>query len=73
MTSKLDKALDKLSPDERSMTLEIIRQLMSGDLSGLQIKKLSGHSDIYRVRKGRIRIIFRQTVNGTMIIAVDKR
>lgn len=47
---------------------------MSDNLIGLDVKKLQGRNDIYRVRKGMFRIIFRKIPNvENAIIAVERR
>lgn len=55
---KLDKALQQLSAKERKRVEEILLKLQSGDLRTLDTKKLKGRKDIYRVRKGTLRIIY---------------
>ena len=44
-----------------------------GRLDGTDIKKLKGQKDIYRVRKGDMRIIFVKTDFETYILAVERR
>ena len=69
--NKIDKFLIKLLPKERNEILNVLSVIMSGSFEGMDIKKLKGEKDIYRVRKGRIRIIF-QTNNSEMrILSVE--
>ena len=42
-------------------------------MSGLQVAKLKGRQDIFRVRKGRLRIIYRQSGTSTDILAIERR
>jgi mRNA-degrading endonuclease RelE of RelBE toxin-antitoxin system len=37
---------------------ELMRKIRRGDLVGLDVKKLVGEQELYRVRKGKIRIVF---------------
>jgi mRNA-degrading endonuclease RelE of RelBE toxin-antitoxin system len=64
----IEKALLKFSPAERSRIEEAIRSLVSGKIVGLDIKKLKGREDIFRVRKGDIRVIYRKADNGHITI-----
>ena len=73
MTDRIEKALRRLSTRERALLEEIMRRVSRGDFSGLKLKKLAGRDDIFRVRKGVMRIIFRRTAAGIFILAVERR
>ncbi|MBI5153112.1 MAG: type II toxin-antitoxin system RelE/ParE family toxin [Parcubacteria group bacterium] len=70
---KLEKALLKLDRKERSRIKEILVQLHANALQKLDIKKLKGREDIFRVRKGDIRILYRKDDHGIFILAIEKR
>lgn len=71
---KIAKALNKLSPRERKIVREILESLQSDNFKDLNIKKLKGYSDIFRVRKGKIRIIYRWLkTNDIYILAIERR
>lgn len=70
---RIEKALVKLTPKERTWVRQILRRLIAGDTKGLNIKKLKGREDIFRVRKGTIRIIYRAVKNGIFILAIEHR
>jgi mRNA-degrading endonuclease RelE of RelBE toxin-antitoxin system len=70
---KIEKALRKLSAKERQRLGEILIAIKAGRLDGLDIVKLKGYEDIYRVRKGDIRVIFRRMKIGTIILAIERR
>ena len=71
---KIEKALNKFSEKERAWVKTILRQLQTGDVSGLRIKKLKFREDVFRVRKGKIRIIYRKdSVGKTFILTIDRR
>lgn len=55
---KISKALQKFSVEEREKIKSILTDLKSGRVAGLDIKKLKGRGDIFRVRKGQVRIIY---------------
>ncbi len=70
---KIEKALNRLSKKERQKLKEILLQIDKGDFHSLDLKKLIGRKDIFRVRKGDIRIIFRRTDNFTTILTLEFR
>ncbi|PIT90210.1 MAG: hypothetical protein COU22_03480 [Candidatus Komeilibacteria bacterium CG10_big_fil_rev_8_21_14_0_10_41_13] len=71
---KIAKALKKLSQTEKSLVKNILQNLEKENRKTLDIKKLKGHEDIFRVRKGKIRIIYRLLENNDMmILAIERR
>lgn len=64
---KIGRVLRKFSENERKEINLLISKLIKFDFNGLDIKKLSGHLDTFRVRKGKLRIIYR-IINGKVII-----
>jgi len=70
---KINKALKKLSVKERKVVSDILAQLLDGDFSRLDLKKLKGYEDIFRVRKSTIRIIFKLDKGGIRLISIDRR
>jgi len=69
----VEKEIAKLSAEEKTIVRSILESLDAGDLRGLNIKKLKGHDDIWRVRKGNIRIICRIVYGEYMIIGIKRR
>lgn len=71
---KLAKALRKLSAGERAAVRKILGQVVAQQVDNLDVKKLKGHRDIFRVRKGHLRIIYRIAPDGnTYILAIERR
>jgi mRNA-degrading endonuclease RelE of RelBE toxin-antitoxin system len=70
---KIQKALNKLSSKERERIKAIIKKLMTGDIRGLDIKKLKGRDDIFRLRKGDLRVIYRLKGDRIIILAIERR
>jgi len=71
---KIEKALKKLSAKEKGWVIEILNKLSKNDVRGFDVKKLKGRNDIYRIRKGDIRIIYHIQNNGTVfILAIERR
>jgi mRNA interferase RelE/StbE len=58
MADKITKFFKKLSVKERDRMLAATKSIRGGDTQGLDIKKIKGHDDLYRIRIGRIRIIY---------------
>jgi mRNA-degrading endonuclease RelE of RelBE toxin-antitoxin system len=56
---KVNKALGKLSDKDRENILAAFRLVVLGQLEGLNIKKLKGHKDLYRLRVGNNRLVYR--------------
>jgi len=70
---KLAKALAKMPDKDRRKIKAIIIRIAERNFSELDFKKLSGHDDIYRVRQGDFRIIFRLAKEEVFILAIEKR
>lgn len=73
MVDRIDKALRRLALKERRAIGELAVRIQKGGLAGLDIKKLRGTDDIYRVRKGDLRIIFRKSADDVFILAIERR
>ena len=70
---KLNKFFSKLDNTKRIFLLELTSRIKSGDLQGLNIKKLEGHSSTYRLKKGDFRIIYYKNDSGIEIVSVTRR
>lgn len=70
---KISKYLLKLPVETRACIKLALGQIVKNDLSGLAVKKLAGHGDLYRVRLGNIRIIYRKADPYNLILQVSGR
>jgi len=70
---KIEKALRKLSDQERQAIKILLSRLTAGDILGLDIQKLKGHSDIFRLRKGDLRLIYRKADRNIFLLAIERR
>jgi len=70
---RIEKALNKLSSQERRKLKEILIRIKDGNFRGLDLKKLKARDDVFRVRKGDIRIIFRKTGDSIKILTLERR
>lgn len=69
MVTKLVKFLKKLSVKDRNIIESLIISIKNKEWKHLDIKKLQGNSNIFRVRKGDLRIIF--SINGDNVDLID--
>lgn len=70
---KIAKALKKLSKNERDAVRLLLIRIQQKDYKALDLKKLKGYNDIFRVRKGRVRIIFRLNNGDVFVLAIERR
>lgn len=71
---KIEKALKSLTSQERKKLKDILAQVDEGDFQNLDLKKIKGRADIYRVRKESIRIIFRKAQsNSIKVLTIERR
>ncbi len=70
---KIDKFLRKIPGNVRRDIFKILGLIKEGKIDNLDIKKLKGKNDIFRVRKGDIRIIYRVVDDKIYILAIEKK
>ena len=70
---KIDKFLNKLAVKQRKEINETVEKILKKDFDGLDFKKLQGENKLFRVRKGKIRIIFFQDEDYVEIFDIQNR
>lgn len=71
---KISKFIASLSAKDQQSIIEVIAKIHTGDTSNLDIKKLQGYPDLFRVRIGKYRIICRfHKEYGFVIVEVKLR
>jgi len=70
---KIKKLLQKLSFQEKTKVKNILLKVDKGNLKDLDIKKLKGKQNIFRIRKGDLRIIFYKINNSIRVLTIEKR
>ncbi len=70
---KIEKALKKLTEKEKKAVKNLLVRIEKGDFRNLDVKKLKGRDDIFRARKGGIRIIFRKSKEDIFILSIERR
>lgn len=73
MSSDLEKFLAKVTEKEKKILEGVIEKIIDKNLKGFDVKKLAGYDDVFRIRKGNFRILFKVTKADNKIILVDKR
>lgn len=74
MVDRIDKELKRLDPKRQRAFTELLARIVAGDLHGLDVVKLKGIRDVFRVRKGSYRVIFWKLETGEVnIIAFEHR
>ena len=70
---KIGKELSKLSPKEKENLKFILNKIKSGDFYGLDVKKLKGSDNLFRVRKGNMRIIYLKIEKDIILLKLERR
>jgi mRNA-degrading endonuclease RelE of RelBE toxin-antitoxin system len=70
---KVRKFLLKLTEKERKILQEIMRDVVVLSLKNYDIKPLKGYKDLFRLRKGSIRIVFTKRNDRGIILDIDYR
>jgi mRNA-degrading endonuclease RelE of RelBE toxin-antitoxin system len=70
---KIEKVLNKLGIKGKQKLKNILLQIERGNFQNLDLKKLKGRKNIFRVRKGNMRIIIYKTDSFTKILSLEHR
>lgn len=73
MPDKLQKFVNKLSPKDRELLKLLVLRIKLDDTSGLDIKRLQGHADLFRLRKGRLRVVYRKSIDEFRVVHMAMR
>ncbi len=65
---RIRKELKRLDKQERLIVEHLLIKLYAGEIINLDIKKLRGYDDIYRLKKNRLRIIYRTDEKGKIFL-----
>ena len=71
--NKVDKFLAKLDTKTRAVVKRAVSVVKFGNVWRLDVRKIKGTENCFRVRVGRVRIIFMQTMEGNTILDVSFR
>ena len=70
---RIQKFIQKLSKHQRQQILSMIEQIRKGDIQGMDMKKLQGRDQEFRIRKGDIRIILKRIEGGFDVTDIQWR
>lgn len=73
MVDKIKKYLARIPQKERDVLDPVFDQILNVDDKRLDIKRLRGFSNLYRVRVGSSRIVFQDNNSERRILFVGKR
>jgi len=69
----LNKLLSKFNLEDRKILESVIAKIISLDWRNLDVQKLKSYRDIFRFRRGKLRIIFIKNGNIVRIINIERR
>lgn len=69
----LKKLFSRFTKEERKLLEFLIEAIISLHWQSLDIKKLKGYQNIFRVRKGKLRIIFSRSDKDIFILNIERR
>lgn len=69
----LKKLLSRFNKKDREILESLIKKIFSLDWRNLDIKKLRGHQDVFRLRKGDLRIIYQAVNKKVLILNIARR
>lgn len=70
---KITKFLKKLSKKDRDAIQHVLEQLYAENTKNLDIKKLKGEENLFRIRKGHARIIYTLVGSDINIVKIEFR
>ncbi|HUD06445.1 MAG TPA: type II toxin-antitoxin system RelE/ParE family toxin [Candidatus Saccharimonadales bacterium] len=73
MADKIAKLLSKIPIKDLLRIQEALKKIKSLQLEGLNIKAIKGQKDIFRVRIGSYRIVFKINDKNIRLLKIDKR
>lgn len=73
MVDQISKVISKLSGPEQKKVWEVFDAILLGKTSGLDIKKIKNENNIFRVRCGQIRVIYKRKGGKILFISVGRR
>jgi len=70
---KIKKALNRLGFKEKQKLKSILLQIERDDFRNLDLKRLKGRKDVFRVCKGDMRIIIYRIDDSIRILSIERR
>lgn len=73
MADQIQKFLARLSRSEFELVEALLLDIVNGELSHLDNKPLKGHKNVYRVRKGKVRVVYSRIGSEIKILQISRR
>ena len=70
---KIDKAIRKFTDGEKKWVREITKALRMKRFDDLNTKKLRGMENIFRVKKGHVRVVYQIRNDQVFVLKVGRR
>ncbi|MDE2001093.1 MAG: hypothetical protein KGI60_00835 [Patescibacteria group bacterium] len=70
---RLKKLLARFTPKERAEIGSLLTRILSFDWTGLDVKRLKGYREYYRIRKGDLRIVYRVADREVFVLTIERR
>jgi len=70
---KITKFLSRLTQKERCRVTDVVIDIIKGEMSAYDRKKMKGYANLYRIRVGDIRIVYLEQDRERRIILIDRR
>lgn len=70
---RVEKTLRTLPKAERIRYRRMTEDVIADRLARYDVVKLVGRDDVFRIRKGPMRVIFRRHRSGNSILALERR
>lgn len=70
---RINKALKSIPRKYADTLADIIENIKNDKTTGLDVKKLRGYSNIFRVRVGKYRILYKMEAKNIEILDISKR
>lgn len=73
MTKQYEKFLETIDEKLKHQFLRALKAVASDAYQSLDVKKLIGQDNLYRIRIGKWRIVFRKERGGNKILKIESR
>lgn len=70
---RIQKFLLKLNHKQRSLFLKIFEDILNLELKNYDVKSLKGMRNIFRLRKGDVRVVFTKTDSKGYVLDINFR
>lgn len=73
MTDKINKEVAKFTAKEKEIVKELVPKILQANWSEVKRQKVKNSDDVYKIRKGRIRIVFQVKDKDVILLRIQRR